>query len=224
MEDKVTLGGPMGKQKVVDKTIRLQTTLTALTPALVTAGQVVGLLGSLPIGQYKGAAAFWDLNLAVNEPNVLAEQLHILDNIDGAGVDGIVNVTMPAAAGLGTVVVGTITVPAGEVWFINAVTQTCAADATGTVTWNWRCSLFPDALGNALGGTYHTADLATALAPQVDEFSAIAVVFGVGNKPVALRLPAGTTISGQLTVTVLAITGVVGTLALNGWKGRPLVA
>ena len=203
-------------------TIRPLTSLTNLTPNQVIPNATTA--GVIPVGNYKGAVAFWDLDKANNQPLVLAEQLHILDNIDGAGVDGTINVTMPAAAGLGTIVVGTITVPAGEVWFVNCVTQTCAADATGTVTWNWRCSLFPDALGNALGGTYHTVDLATALGPQLDEFSAIATVFGVGNKPTPLRLPAGTTISGQLTVTVLAITGVVGVLQLFGWKGKPLVA
>ena len=202
--------------------IKPLTSLTSLTPAQTIVDATKA--GIIPIGNYKGAAAFWDLDKANNQPLVLAEQLHILDNIDGAGVDGVVNVTMPAAAALGVVVSGTITVPAAEVWFINCVTSTCAADATGTVTYNWRCSLFPDALGNVLGGAYHTANLATALGPQLDEFSPIATVFGVGNKPTLLRLPAGTTITGQLTVTAVAITGVVGTLQLFGYKGKVLVA
>lgn len=215
----------MGEQKLVDKTIKpMTTTLTSLTPALVTSGTHYSQLGILPVGYYKGGAAFWDLNLAVNEPNVAAEGLHILGNIDGAGVDGAITAVMPAAAALGAVVSGTITVPAGEVWFINGITSTCAADATGTVTYNWRCSLFPDALGNVLGGVYHTANLATALGPQLDEFSYIGNVFAIGNKPVPLRLPAGATITAQLTVTVLAITGVTATMQLYGWKGKPLVA
>ena len=212
----------MGGRRLVDMSIKPLTSLTSLTPAQVIPNAAQA--GVIPIGNYKGAAAFWDLDKANNQPLVLAEQLHILDNIDGAGVDGVVNVTMPAAAALGVVVSGTITVPAAEVWFINCVTSTCAADATGTVTYNWRCSLFPDALGNVLGGAYHTANLATALGPQLDEFSPIATVFGVGNKPTLLRLPAGTTITGQLTVTAVAITGVVGTLQLFGYKGKVLVA
>jgi len=204
--------------------IKPLTTLTNLTPNQVIPNAATA--GVIPIGNYKGGAAFWDLDKANNQPLVWAEQLHILGNIDGAGVDGTVNVVMPALAALGTIVVGTITVPAGEVWFINSVTQTCAADATGTVTWNWRCSLFADPLGNVLGGTYHTANLATALGPQLDEFSAIAVAFAAANKPTLLRLPAGTTISGQLLVTAIGVgvTGVTGVLQLFGYKGKVLVA
>lgn len=214
----------MGRQRTIDKTVHPLTTITTLTPASVITN--VASAGVIPIGNYKGIPAFWDLDKAVNQPLVLAEQLHILDNIDGAGVDGTVNVVIPAAAALGTIVVGTITVPAAEVWFINSVTQTCAADATGTVTWNWRCSLFPSALGNVLGGTYHTVDLATALGPQLDEFSPISVVFAAANKSTLLRLPAGTTLSGQLTVTAIGVgvTGVTGVLQLFGYKGKVLVA
>jgi len=218
--------GNLGKQKVVDKTIRpLTTSLTSLTPATVTGGVAANQLGYIPIGNYKGNPAFWDLDLAVNQPNVLAEQLHITENIDGAGVDGMIAAAMVAAAPLGTIVAGTITVPAGEVWFINAVSCTVPADATGTNTYNWRCSLFPDALANVLGGTYHTAPQATPAVAVNDEFSAIAVVFGLGNKPVPLRLPAAATISIQSTITAIGV-GVTGYnffMQLWGWKGRPLV-
>ncbi len=224
MENSVNLGEPVGKQKVVDKTIRPLTTLTSLTPALVTAGQAAGLLGNLPIGVYKGVAAFWDLNLAVNEPNVLAEQQHVLGNIDGQTEGtGLATMTVGAVAA-GVIVTTTITVPAGQVWFINAVVGTCVADATGTITYNWRCSLFADAAANVLGGVYHTAGLATPLGPQNDEFSPIATVFNLANKPTLLRLPAGATISGQLTNAVLAATGVVGTMQLFGYVGKTLVA
>jgi len=66
--------------------------------------------------------------------------------------------------------------------------------------------------------------LATPLGPQNDEFSAIATVFNIANKPTLLRLPAGTTITGQLTNTVLAATGVAGTMQLFGYMGKQLVA
>ena len=219
----------VGKQSVVDKAIKPMstTTLTNLTPALVTSGTPYTQLGSLPIGYYKGAAAFWDLDLAVNQPNVLAEAQHILGNLDGAtAATDLAAVAIPAAAVAGAVVTTTLTVPTGEVWFINAVVGTCLADATGTIVYNWRCSLFPDAAANVLGGVYHTAWLATPLAPQNDEFSAIAVVFAIGNKPIPLRLPAGTTLSHQLmnAAGAAAATGVTGTLQLFGWIGKTLVA
>jgi len=204
-------------------TIKPLTSLSNLTPNQVIPNAYSA--GVIPVGNYKGAPAFWDLDKAVNQPLVAAEQLHILGNIDGAGATGLATMTMPVAVA-GTIVSATITVPAGQVWFINAVVGTCVADATGTVIYNWRCSLFTDAAGNALGGVYHTAWLATPLAPQNDEFSAIATVFNIANKPVLLRLPAGTTITGQLmnAAGAAATTGVVGTMQLYGFIGRTLVA
>lgn len=214
----------MGRQNIIDKTIRPLTTITNITPAGVIADATRA--GVIPVGNYKGVPAFWDLDKAVNQPLVLAEQLHILGNIDGAGVNGLVAMTMVATSIAGTLVGGTITVPAGQVWFINAVVGTCAADATGTIVYNWRCSLFADALANVLGGVYHTAWLATPLAPQNDEFTTIAVVFNIANKPTLLRLPAGTTITGQLlnAAGAAAATGVVGTMQLFGYIGKQLVA
>ena len=212
----------MGRQRVVDNTIRPLTTISSITPAGVIPNSATA--GVIPVGNYKGVPAFWDLDKANNQPLVLAEQLHILGNIDGQTEGrGLATMTVGAVA-VGVVVSTTITVPAGQVWFINAVVGTCVADASGTILYNWRCSLFADALANVLGGVYHTVGLATPLAPQNDEFSAIANVFNVANKPTLLRLPAGTTITGQLTNTVLAATGVVGTMQLFGYVGKPLVA
>ncbi len=214
----------LGTRRLEDKTIRPFTTITSLTPASVIPNASVA--GVIPVGNYKGAAAFWDLDKANNQPLVLAEQLHILGNLDGAtsGVD-LATITVPAGMLAGAKVETTITVPTGEVWYINAVIGTCLADATGTVTFNWRSSVMPLS-GNALGALYHTAELATPLGPQSDEFSPIATVFAVTNKSVLLRLPAGATITGVLTNALLAAatTGVVGTLQLFGFKGKALVA
>jgi len=214
----------MGAQRLVDKTIRPLTTISSISPSGVIPD--VARAGVIPVGNYKGVPAFWDLDKAVNQPLVNAEQFHILGNLDGAtnGVD-LATITVPAATVAGTVITVTLTVPAGEVWFINAVVGTCLADATGTIVYNWRCSLFTLA-GVALGNTYHTAWLATPLAPQNDEFSPIATVFAIANKPIALRLPAGATISGQLmnAAGAAAATGVIGTMQLFGWKGKALVA
>lgn len=213
----------MGRDRLVDKAIRPLTTITSLTPASVIAD--TSRAGTIPIGNYKGVPAFWDLDKANNQPLVLAEQLHILGNLDGQTEGtGLATITVGAVA-VGVVVSTTITVPAGQVWFINAVVGTCVADASGTVLYNWRCSLFADVLlGNVLGGVYHTVGLATPLGPQNDEFSPIATVFNIANKPTLLRLPAGATITGQLTNTVAVATGVIGTMQLYGYLGKLLVA
>lgn len=204
--------------------IRPLTTLTNITPSQVIPNAIGA--GVIPVGNYKGQAAFWDLDKQVNQPLVGAERLHILGNIDGAGLSGVAAMTVVLGAVAGTVVSGTITVPAGQVWFINAIVGTCVADATGTIIYNWRCSLFPDALANALGGLYHTAWVATPLGPQQDEFGDGIMVLGIGVKPVQLRLPAGATISGQLmnAVGAAAATGIVGTFQLFGYVGKALVA
>lgn len=222
----------MGKQKVVDKTITPQQILRALQAGSITITQAMQMYsGVMPIGDYKGIAAIFDLDKLVVQPLVLAEQLHILGNLDGATEDtDLQTITVPVGALATAVVSETLTVPDDEVWFINGVVGTCAADATGTILWNWRCSLFPDVGGNVLGALYHTAWLATPVgAPPLlgwDEFSAIATLFAIGNKPVPLRLPAGESITGSLMngVGAAAAAGVVGTMQLFGWKGKPLVA
>ena len=68
----------MGERKLVDKTITPQQVLYDLTPLTATEGRSRGSLGVVPIGYYKGATAFWDLDKAVNQPNVWAEQHHLL--------------------------------------------------------------------------------------------------------------------------------------------------
>ena len=234
----------MGKDKVVDKTIRPQTTLTSLTPAIVTAGQAVGALGNLPVGYYKGSAAFWDLGLAVNEPNVYAEQQYILGILDGReeGYD-LVTVNAPVTAVAGTLLTGTLTVPAGELWYVNCVRMNCAGDVTAGFTLNWHCTLWTDRIGaSALGQPFRTAAIALAsidpsgaifthVVPggvaiqQLDEFGEIATAWSMINKIPMLRLPA----TAVITFTVLTDTAVptaitASTLTLHGAMAKVLVA
>ncbi len=193
-------------------------------------GYVPPLNNSLqPMGVYNTKTGYWvGLPIeALTEALVLAEQLNIVGNLDGLTEDtDLQTITVPAGTVAGVTITETLTVPSGEVWFINGVVGTCLADVTGTIVFNWRCSRFADAGGSALGGIFHAAPLATPLGPQYDEFSEIATLFALGNKPVPLRLPPGATISGQLTnaVGAAAATGVVGTLRLYGWKGKYLVS
>ena len=245
MEKVISMEEAMGKRKVVDKTIRPTTTLTSLTPALVTAGQNQGLLGNIPIGVYKGSAAFWDLDLAVNQPNVLAEQQHILGILSGreAGYD-LVTVTAAAAAAAGTLLSGSLTVPTGELWYVNAISMICPGDATAGFTLNWYCDLWTDRVGalgfgqpfhgpvHALAGAVDAGNaLATHVAPgggainQLDEFGPIATAWNIANKVPVLRLPPGTIITFTVLPDTAAVTVATAcTLGVFGAVGKALVA
>ncbi len=246
MEDNMKLEEAVGRQKLVDKTIRpMTTTITNLTPALVTAGQAAGALGTIPIGVYKGAAAFWDLNLAVNEPNVLAEQQYILGILSGREeAYDLVTVTVPVTAVAGTLVSGSLTVPTGELWLVNAVSMNCASDAVAGFTMDWYCSLWTDRVGAlGLGQPFHAPAhaLANAVDPgnvlaathvipgggainMLDEFGPIATAWNIANKVPVLRLPAGTVITFTvLTDTGLPAVATVCTLGLFGAMAKILV-
>ncbi len=229
----------VGKQKTVDKTVRPMT-LTSLTPALATAGQASGLLGNVPIGVYKGAAAFWDLDLAVNQPNVLAEQQYILGILDGREEDyDLQTLTVPLLAVAGTALTGTLTVPTGELWYVNCIRLNCPGDVTAGYTLNWACSLWTDRIGAAaVGQTFRTAAMALASAgiathtapgggaiQQLDEFGEIATAWAITNKTPLLRLPAGTIITFTvLSDTAAPTVATACTLSVHGAMAKVLVA
>jgi len=221
----------MGEKKLVDKAIRPMTSLTNLTPAMVTGGQNVGLLGSLPIGYYKGSAAFWDLNLAVNEPNVQAEWQHILGILDGREEDyDLQTVSLAALAATGTTATGTLTVPTGEVWYVSTVELFSPALGAGCqVGANWYCSMWTDRVGSlGHGQPYHAAEQLSGLnAAQTvtDDFWYTAPILGVGNKATMLRLPAGTVLTATFAVrTLAAVNTIACTMIVRGSIGKPLVA
>jgi len=223
----------VGETRIVDKTEEMQglgilQTVTSVTPSSATGGVAQNQLGFLPIGNYKGAAAFFDLNKLVNEPLVNAEQLHILGILDGREEDyDLQTITIPNAAAVGTIVTENLTVPSGQVWLINAIGLTSPADAGGRANINWRCSLWTDRLAAAATGQLFTAlGYAAALGGAwFDEFHSGAPFIGVNNKNFPLRLPAGTVITFQATNTVAIATGAMAcTGALYGWIGKTLVA
>ena len=220
----------MGKQRITDKTIIPLQALTNITPSDATGGRTAGSLGMVPIAYYKGQAVFWDLNLAVNEPLVFAERQHILGILDGReeGYDLVtVNIPLGVATPVGTVYRGRLTVPAGQVWFITQVLTTLAAEAA-TPTAFWRCSLWADraAIPDADGQAFNAVAMTFALGPVYwdDFFEGANVFLPNTNKPVALRLPAGSSITLQLITTVLGTAGSAHTLQLFGYIGKALVA
>jgi hypothetical protein len=219
---------PQGKQRVQDKTMRTLQSLVNLTPDVVTGGVQVNQLGFLPIGNYKGTPAFWDLDKAVNQPLVYPEQLHILGILDGREEDyDLQTITIPNGSAVGSVITEDLTVPTGEVWFINAVRLVTPADAGGRANINWRCSLWTDRLAAAAAGQLFTAAGYANVAGGTwwDEFHAGAPFIGPNNKNHPLRLPAGTVITFQATNTLAIATGAMAcTGALFGWIGKALVA
>ena len=226
----------MGKDRIADKAISPQEVVKALMAGSITIAQAQAMYnGVLPIGDYKGAAAILDLDALVKQPLVLAEQQHILGILDGREEDydlktltTIVGATSP----IGTLLTGSLTVPAGEVWFINAV-QTyvnCTGAANGLVG-NWRCSLWPDRAitPSEAGQSFHPAAglvaAAGATLTTLDEFGPIATAWVITNKVPLLRLPSGATITFTLVTTTAQVdVAAASTLQLYGSVGKQLVA
>lgn len=220
----------MGKQSLEDMTVRpMSTVLTSLTPGAVTSGRSAGQLGMIPVGYYRGQASFWDLDKAVVQPLVSAEKQHILGVLDGREADyDLLEIAVPLADPIDTVHIGSIPVPAGQVWYVTAV-ETVVPAGTGIgneIAANWRCSLWADRIGSSVAGqTFHAADLnfGPGGGTQVDEFGEFAMTLGLTNKPVALRLPPGATITGVFT-NLLAVNGVAvnGIIRVYGYIGKIL--
>jgi len=155
----------MGRQRVVNK---------GITPLEIAAQQIVNLtpqeatrrgLGFVPIGVYKGQAAFWDLDKLVNQPLALVEGLYSLDRLDDRD---IIQATIAAGAAVGSVARARLTVPSGELWIINRLVLVSPAESGAgvgdVVQVNFRIKSwqFPDTrLGTTVdddGRSYWSAD------------------------------------------------------------------
>ena len=217
-------------QKLVDKTISpLQ--LTTLTPASVTQGRATNTWGVIPIGNYKGAAAFIDLDKLANQPLVLAEQLHILGILDGREEDyDLQTITTVLAEAIGTIHTAQLTVPAGVVWLLNAVEMVVpASGGANAITANWRCSLWTDRalIPSPNGQAFHAADFNPGVGggTQWDEFGVIPLLWAATNKPQTLRLPGGTVLTVSFTNTLAVAAAAVNCLfRVYGYIGKALVA
>ena len=211
----------MGERKLINKTIEpLQ--ITNLTPLEATRQQ----LGYIPIGVYKGMAAFWDLDKSVNQPLALAEAVYSIDRIDGR--DAVV-ATLPLAAAVGTVVLAQLTVPTGELWILSQIHIGCPAPAAGEeVHANFRVSSwpFPDVRGGAVvndnGRAYLADDLVADDTPTDIDAD---IVFNDNEQlGMQLRLAGGsvlTLVATQAGAVAAAANAV--TLTPHGRKARLLV-
>lgn len=233
----------MGKQKVEDKTISPAEFIKALQSGSITIAQAQQMFnGTMPVGDYKGIAAIFDLDKLVNQPLVDIEQKYMLGILSGrqAGYD-LVTVTTPITATAPSVLSGALTVPDDDLWYVNAVRMTGPGGiGGGGVTLNWHCSLWTDlvaasplgqpfhdptaALANAAGLTTHTPPLGGPNV-QLDEFGATANIWLPSNKVPLLRLPAGTVITFTVSLdTGSPLAPMVSTLQLYGSLGKILVS
>lgn len=219
-------------KKLVDKTIDPADAVAACAAAAMTWAQAQRAFnGVFVIGKHKGEATILDITTLV-EPLVLAEQQHILGLLDGREEDyDLQTITIPKDAVADASVRERLTVPAGEVWFITAVELTTPADQGGTPTLNWRCSLWtdraatPDPDGQAFRALGEEFSNSPGGGTGYDEFVPPANWWAARNKPVMLRLPAGTVITAVATNTGAKATANMDcTLRLYGFIGKSLVA
>lgn len=157
----------MGKEKLVDKTIQpLQA--GGINVAQAT-GRAARDLGVLPIGYYKGRAVFFDLDKLVNQPLAAIERLYSTDRIDARD---IIEATIGAGAAIGAEARARLSVPSGELWFLNRIALVSPAESGvgvgDIVQVNFRISKWPyaDTRGGAVidddGRSYWPDDQGTA--------------------------------------------------------------
>lgn len=219
----------MGATRVIDNTVRPLTTITSIAPAGVIPD--VSRAGVIPVGNYKGVPAFWDLDKAVNQPLVWAEQQHILGILDGREEDyDLQTLGITLAEAIGTIHSAALTVPAGQVWYVNCVeTIIAASGGANIIEANWRCSLWTDraATPSTAGQLFHAANFNFGVGggTQDDEFSVAPALFAIANKQPLLRLPAGAIVTVTfVNTTAVAAATVNCTFGLHGFIGKLLVA
>ena len=218
----------MGSEHLVNKAIDPIRALQGGSLTIVQAQQMYN--GNMPIGDYKGRASIFDLDLMVKQPLVVAEQQHILGVLDGREEDyDRQTITIPAATAILGSVAEKLTVPTGEVWFLTAIESILpASGGANTISGNWYCSLWADraATPSPYGQPFHAApvDFGVGGGTQFDEFSAPAVWWVITNKPVAIRLPGGAVITFVVINNAAAAPGAVDAVFnIYGYKGKALV-
>jgi len=219
----------MGKERLVDKTnkpVHPLSVPTTLSPLHVT-NRASSDLGVLPIGVFKGQAAFWDLDKAVNLPLAWIEQQHILGILDGREEDyDLQTLVVPQGSGVDWTRRERLTVPTGEVFYLNAVRLTAPDGGTGNINCNWRCSIWPSREDPADEDGQRFLNTAIENDVSLVEFGPIATAWAVENQVPLLRLPAGSKLTLTAVISVAATDSGEqnATLELFGFRTRALVA
>ena len=218
-------------QKLIDKTIQpLQ--LTSLTPAAVTGGIAVNQLGSIPIGNYKGTAAFFDLDKLVNQPLIWAEKQWTQDIVDSR--NGFVSIVVPIGTLVGASVTGVLTVPAGEIWYLGEhilFIHQAAALTFGDLVVNFLVSSFTKTIAGTDKPYLDPARALVATAAQIAAAAAgprtLDTQFLAGDElGVSLRLVGGDKLTLVATVATAntAVAPITVDLTVYGRVGKSLVA
>jgi hypothetical protein len=125
--------------------------------------------GFLVVGGYRGKLSILDLDKLVEQPLAAVERIYSLDRIDDRDA---IQAKIAAGAAIGSKARARLTVPSGEVWFLNRLVLTSPAESgvgVGDIVKvnfrvkSWR---FPDTrLGTTVdddGRSYWSADQGTA--------------------------------------------------------------
>lgn len=180
-----------------------------------------GLLGSVLVGAHDAGQVKAIPLAALIEPLVLAERLHATDRLDARNAR--VQATIAAGAAVGATARGTITVPEGEVWFVQRMQHISPAESGvgvgDIVQTNIRLSKWVDPAGDTDGKPYNEANIGTAALnttnedlTAVDELGAELRLVG-GDKLTLVAVLTGAAAGANLTAT----------LTLFGRKGKRLV-
>jgi hypothetical protein len=153
---------------------------------------------------------------------VLAERLHALDRVDSRNAQ--VTATIAAGSAVGASARGSITVPAGEVWFINRIRHVSPAESGvgvgDIVQTNVRISKWTDPGGDTDGKAYNAAAIGTAAEDTTDED-----LPAQGELGEELRLDPGDVVTLVATLTGAAAgADLTATLTLFGRRGKLLVS
>ncbi len=159
-----------------------------------------------------GTIRVLDLTTLV-EALVNAEKAHSLDRIDTRNQ---VQVTVVNGTAVGGVATGKITVPTGDVWYLNRLSVVCPADATGTVGFNILVSRFPKAT-DGTDKPYNAADVVAMGATTNSD------LVTVGQQGEDRRLEGGDVLTLRLTATIAFTADKVFTLIPYGRKGKKLL-
>ncbi|HCP60319.1 MAG TPA: hypothetical protein DIT43_01915 [Dehalococcoidia bacterium] len=188
----------MGKQRLVDKSIGPADIVKALQTGNITTAQAQQMFnGIMPIGDYKGIAALYDIDKQVIQPLILAEKQWTLDKVDPR--NGGCSLTVPIGTAVDDSVTEEIEVPAGEVWYLCEheirVPQVAALTA-GDLILNFRVSSFPKE--NGADKAYYDGN-----DPQVYLCTGDAAVAGGGLLATQAEIAAG-----DITDRRLALAGI----------------
>lgn len=119
----------MGRRTMIDKVVapqEVEAQQAGYTPMHALARRE----GYIPLGYFRGALAFTDLDKLVVQPLVAAEKLYALDRIDDRDK---VEAKIASGASVGAKASAKLTVPSGEVWYLNRLVLVSPAESGGGV-------------------------------------------------------------------------------------------